>query len=169
MQLVRTVRSLVCQWKSFFAESQIAFWSHQCNYTDNTLQNPLHTEVTGTQESYRYLQAQFERHSQRALGKYSSLQLTRKTIAQTTALRQKDVNYFHGCCVIFVAFLPTTALSTFDKADKFHKAFDSFFSFFPFFLPKANDEQPFPPFERTITKTVLQFPWGSQRWCNTGI
>lgn len=136
MQLVRTVRSLVCLWKSFFVKSHIAFWSHQCNYTDKTLQNPLRTEVTGTQESYRYLQAQFERHSQRALGKYSSLQLTCKTIAQTTALRQKDVNYFHGCCVIFVAFLPTTALSTFDKADKFHKAFDSsfffIFSFFPF-------------------------------------
>lgn len=30
----------------------------------------------------------------RALGKYSSLQLTLKTIAQTTALRQKEVNYF---------------------------------------------------------------------------
>lgn len=57
----------------------------------------------------------FERPSQRALGKYSSLQLTRKTIAQTTALRHKGHELlswvFHG---LFVAFPPTAVLSAFD-------------------------------------------------------
>lgn len=60
----------------------------------------------------------------RALGKYESLQLTLKTIAQTTALRQKDINYFCGCYMI-VSVLPTFIVTTFGKVDKFRKAFDS--------------------------------------------
>lgn len=122
-----TVRSLVCLWKPFCGV-KIVFWSHlHVKISTNSLES-LRTEVTGTQESYRYLQAQFSHRSQGALGKYSSLQLTLKTIAQTTALRQKEVNYFHGCYMILVAVLPTFIFSTSGKVDKFHKAFDSFFS-----------------------------------------
>lgn len=120
----------------------------------NSLES-LRTEVTGTQESYRYLQAQFSHRSQGALGKYSSLQLTLKTIAQTTALRQKEVNYFHGCYVILVAVLPTFIFSTSGKVDKFHKAFDSFF-----FSPKANYEQAYPPVRVPSLRQFYSFPVG---------
>lgn len=79
-----------------------------------------------------------------ALGKYESLQLTLKTIAQTTVLRQKDIKYFHGCYMI-LSVLPTFIVTTFDKVEKFHKAFDSFFFFFIFsYFFKADYEQAYP-------------------------
>lgn len=106
-------------------------------------------EVTETQESYHYLQAQFSHHSQRALGSYSSLQLTLKTIAQTTALRQKEVNYTYGCYVILEAFFPIIIPSAFGEASKFRKAFVAlFFSFlFSFFKTDSTDQHSAPFFE----------------------
>lgn len=81
-----TARSLVCPWKCLY---RIRFVEQL-----TTFKNPFRMfEVKGAQGLYCYLQEQFS-HSQGALGKYSSLQLTLKTIAQTTALRQKEVNYF---------------------------------------------------------------------------
>lgn len=91
------------------------FLSHRCHYTDEYVGIPFarkQQEHTSHTIIYKHI---FERPSQRALGKYSSLQLTRKTIAQTTALRQKGHELlswvFHE---LFVAFLPTTVHSTFD-------------------------------------------------------
>lgn len=121
MQLIWTVRSLcVPMWKSFAIEKTppkqlLFFLSHRCHYTDEYVRIPFarkQQEYRSHTIIYKHI---FERLSQRALGKYSSLQLTRKTIAQTTALRQKGHELlswvFHE---LFVAFLPTTVHSTFD-------------------------------------------------------
>lgn len=85
--------------------------------------------MTETQESYCYLQAQFSHHSKRALGKHLSLQFTLKTIAQTTALRQKGSELFRECYVILLVVLPTCLLSAVGEVDQFHKAFYVFFNF----------------------------------------
>ena len=115
-----------------------------------------------------YLQARFSHCSQRALGKYLSLQVTLKTIAHTTALRHKDVNYFHGCFVIQVAVFPTSIYSTFGKVTKCYKAFDLLIFFFflhlfvfvYFFLKfKADYNRHILLRESCIKKVVQCPPW----------
>lgn len=119
---ILTVRSLVCSVEAFSFESNSSAKQVRCENVDKHFRIPSYGTAKVTQESYCYLQVQFSHHSQRALGKYSSLQLTLKTIAQTTALRQKEVNYFCGCCVI-LAVPPTFNPSAFGEVDQFHKAF----------------------------------------------
>lgn len=120
----------------------------------------LRTELTGTQVSYCYLHAQFSHHSQRALGKYSSLRLILKTIAQTTALRQKD-----GELLSWVLGHPYRSscpfqFSTYGEVDKFHKAFQkSFFFIFFIFFPKADYEQADPPGREPQLQPFKLFLW----------
>lgn len=167
MQLIWTVRSLcVPMWKSFPIKNPptkqlLFFLSHQCHYTDEYVRIPFawkQQEHRSHTIIYKHI---FERLSQRALGKYSSLQLTRKTIAQTTALRQKGHELlswvFHE---LFVAFLPTTVHSTFDYWLKrfIRLLILLFFLLLFFFLSYAVYEQPFLP----LTENH-QFPWGAQR------
>lgn len=155
MQIIWTVRSrCVPMWKfspiknprknvCFF----LFFLSHRCHNTDKNVRIPF----TWKQQEHRshiiIYKHIFERLFQRALGKYSSLQLTRKTIAQTTALRQKGHELlswvFHG---LFEVFLPTSELSTFDyRLKRFIRLLILlFFSLLLFFfISLAVYEQPF--------------------------
>lgn len=150
MQLIWTVRSLcVPVWKSFPIKNPqnncCFFLSHLCHYTDKYVRIPFARKQQEHRSHTIIYKHIFERPSQRALGKYSSLQLTRKTIAQTTALRQKGHELlswvFHE---LFVAFLPTTVHSTFDYWLKrfIRLLILLFFFFFSFFFPTR---QPFLP------------------------
>lgn len=65
------------------------FLSHQCHNTDKNVRIPFAWKQQEHRSSTIIYKHIFECLFQRALGKYSSLQLTRKTIAQTTALGQK--------------------------------------------------------------------------------
>lgn len=99
---ILTVRSLVCPWKPLFFlfvfSPFVLYRQLICDSVGSDkrlkllfIQNGVSNRNTGA--ALLFTGTFFT--CLRALGKYSSLQLTLKTIAQTTALRQKEVNYFH--------------------------------------------------------------------------